>query len=159
MDIHCLDLVASHLIYVSLFDIYWMSYLDKCPSSRSNILYKKLAILVRYLSMVPGNRLIKYHYLIRGVSPNSRPFFPNLVNLLLGTLYRLDHYRWLITIHYIIISGTLSYPHIILVTMILILYLINTKLLLDILSSFSYVRKLLVGLVRLLLLSILPLTL
>ena len=92
MDVYCLDLVASHLIYVSLFDIYWMSYLDKCPSSRSNILDEKLTLLVRYLSMIPRDRLIKYHYLIRGVSPNSRPFFPNLVNLLLGTLYRLNHY-------------------------------------------------------------------
>jgi hypothetical protein len=38
MNIHCLDLVASHLIDIIHLDLYWLSYLDECSSGGSYVL-------------------------------------------------------------------------------------------------------------------------
>ena len=69
MEIHCLYLVASHLIDVSNLDLYWLGYLDESTSGRAYVLEKVSLVSIGYLCMISRDRLIKDDHLIRGVSP------------------------------------------------------------------------------------------
>lgn len=80
MEIHCLDLVASHLIDVSHLDLYWLSYLDESTSGRAYVLEEVSLVSIGYLCMISGDRLIKDDHLIRGVSPNGGSLSVDLVD-------------------------------------------------------------------------------
>ena len=128
MNIHCLDLVTSHLVNITHFNLYRLGYFYESSSRRSYVLQQEFTTLESYLCMIPRDRLIIDYHLIRGVSSNSKSLLVNLMNYFLRSFNGLDYSNWLLIITSLVVCSTLHYSHIItLVINIYLLELISTR--------------------------------